>query len=115
MKTTAMVLLEIGQPLELREIELDDPRAHEVIIKVKASGLCHSALHFMKNDFGVPLPAVLGEVSGVVEQVGSEVTRLKVGDHVVTNLITACGQCVRCQQGDQVRCLPHARSRHVRR
>ncbi|MFT3663293.1 MAG: Zn-dependent alcohol dehydrogenase [Gordonia sp. (in: high G+C Gram-positive bacteria)] len=106
MKTNAMVLLEIGKPLELREIELDAPRSREVVIDVKASGLCHSDLHFMQNDFGVPLPAVLGhEVAGVVSQVGSEVTRLKVGDHVVTNLISACGQCVRCQQGDQVRCL----------
>lgn len=106
MKAQAMVLLEVGKPLELREIDIDEPQSHEVIITVKASGLCHSDLHFMKSDFGVPLPAVLGhEVAGIVEQVGASVTRMKVGDHVVTNLITACGQCVRCQQGDQVRCL----------
>lgn len=101
----AAVMFEVGKPLEIREIEIDDPQPHEVVVRVKASGLCHSDLHSMKTDFGWPLPLVLGhEVAGIVETVGSQVTAVKVGDHVVSNLITSCGNCQKCRSGIPTDC-----------
>ncbi len=101
----AAVMFGVGKPLEICDIELDEPRPHEVLVTVKASGLCHSDLHTMKTDFGWPVPLVLGhEVSGVVDFVGSEVTAVKVGDHVVANLISSCGVCQRCCSGVPTEC-----------
>lgn len=101
----AAVMFEVGAPLEIREIELDEPLPHEVVVTVKASGLCHSDLHTMKTDFGWPLPLVLGhEVAGVVESVGAEVAGVAVGDHVVANLISSCGGCARCKLGIPTEC-----------
>ncbi|MFD5121922.1 Zn-dependent alcohol dehydrogenase [Streptomyces sp. NPDC058385] len=101
----AAVLLEVGKPFEIREVQLDTPQPHEVVVKVKASGLCHSDLHTMKTDFGWPMPAVLGhEFAGIVESIGSEVTAVKVGDHVVGNLISACGDCPDCRGGRPTKC-----------
>jgi S-(hydroxymethyl)glutathione dehydrogenase/alcohol dehydrogenase len=98
-------MLEVGQPLEIRDIDIDDPMPHEVVVTVKASGLCHSDLHTMKTDFGWPVPMVLGhEVAGVVEAVGHEVTDVKVGDHVVANLISSCGRCANCLRGVPTNC-----------
>ncbi|MGW0285815.1 Zn-dependent alcohol dehydrogenase [Streptomyces sp. NPDC003236] len=101
----AAVMSEVGTPLDILEIDLDDPMPHEVIVKVKASGLCHSDLHTMKTDFGWSLPLVLGhEVAGVVESIGQDVTGVKVGDHVVANLISSCGSCANCVLGVPTNC-----------
>ncbi|ALJ19270.1 Zn-dependent alcohol dehydrogenase [Microbacterium sp. No. 7] len=101
----AAVMFGVGQPLEIRDIELDDPQPREVIVKVKASGLCHSDLHTLKVDFGWPVPLVLGhEVAGIVEAVGDQVTAVKVGDHVVGNVISTCGVCDSCSRGEPTRC-----------
>ncbi len=101
----AMLVYEIGQPFQEMEVELDEPMPNEVVVTVKASGLCHSDLHIIKADYGWPRPFIPGhEVAGVVEKVGANVTRMKVGDHVVTNLITSCGQCAKCQSGVPTSC-----------
>ena len=67
----AAVLYEKFQPLVIEELELEGPREHEVLVKLTASGVCHSDLHYMKGDREHPLPVVLGhEGAGVVEEVG---------------------------------------------
>lgn len=110
----AAVMLEIGKPLEILDVEIDDPQAHEIIVRVKASGLCHSDLHTLKTDFGWPLPLVLGhEVAGVVESVGSQVSAVRVGDHVVANLITACGNCRNCRRSRPFDCTDAASIRRA--
>lgn len=101
----AAVMFEVGKPLEIRDIELDEPQAREVVVTVRASGLCHSDLHTLKVDFGWPVPLVLGhEVAGVVERVGEQVTSVRVGDHVVGNLISSCGDCANCLRGVPTSC-----------
>lgn len=108
----AAVMFEVGKPLEVLDIEIDDPQPNEVVVRVRASSLCHSDLHTMKSDFGWPLPLVLGhEVSGVVESIGKRVTGLQVGDHVVGNLISACGDCVPCRRGVPTGCVDAAKIR----
>jgi S-(hydroxymethyl)glutathione dehydrogenase/alcohol dehydrogenase len=80
-----------------------DPR--EVLIRTSVAGLCHSDLHFMEGLYPHPLPAVLGhESAGIVEQVGSDVTYVKPGDHVVTCLSVFCGTCDNCTTGRPVLC-----------
>ena len=92
-------------PLEFVEIALDNPKAHEVLIRTKAVGLCHSDLHFIDGNFPFPMPFIPGhEAAGIVEKVGSEVTRLKPGDHVVTVLGAYCGHCEHCNMGKITLC-----------
>lgn len=99
--TQALIMEEVGAPFRLAEVRLDTPMADEVLIDVKASGLCHSDLTTAQNDFGIPLPAVLGhEVSGIVREVGTNVSHLQPGDHVVASLQSHCGDCAACVVGD---------------
>lgn len=101
----AALLTAIGQPLVISEVELAAPVGREVRVEVKASGLCHSDLHIMENDYGYPLPALLGhEISGIVAEIGPEVTGLTVGDHVVAHLIGHCGTCEACSDGRVYEC-----------
>ncbi|MBT6274323.1 MAG: Zn-dependent alcohol dehydrogenase [Chromatiales bacterium] len=102
----AAVLYEVNQPLVIEEISAKKPAAREVLIRTAIAGLCHSDLHFMEGLFPHPLPAVLGhESAGIVEQVGSEVTYVKPGDHVVTCLSVFCGTCANCTTGRPALCL----------
>ena len=101
----AAVLNEIGGKFEIQEVEIDLPKHREVLIAVKASGLCHSDLHMSQSDFGVTLPAVFGhELAGVVEAVGPDVREFNVGDHVVASLIQYCGHCKACLDGRTYQC-----------
>lgn len=101
----AAVLLQVGKPIEILDVEIDDPEPHEVLIRIKASGLCHSDLTIMNNDYGWPTPLVMGhEIAGIVERVGGSVTSVEVGDHVVGTLITSCGDCSNCRRGLPIRC-----------
>ena len=88
------------QALQIEELAIDKPRAHEVLIRVAASGLCHSDLHMMNGDIPCPRPLVLGhEAAGIVEAVGSEVREVKAGDHVVCCTAMYCGSCNFCLSG----------------
>ncbi|MEV5413487.1 NDMA-dependent alcohol dehydrogenase [Thermopolyspora sp. NPDC052614] len=105
MRTRAAVIRKPGTPWELTELELDEPRAGEVRIKFAASGMCHSDEHLRTGASIGRLPLVGGhEGAGVVEAVGPDVTRVKVGDHVVCSFIPACGTCRYCSTGRQNLC-----------
>lgn len=101
----AALLEQVGAPLAIHEIAIGQPAPHEVLVRTAAVGLCHSDLHMMQGTYPLPLPAVLGhEVSGVVEAVGSHVSGLRPGDHVVGCLSVYCGHCPVCVSGHQVLC-----------
>ncbi len=80
MKTRAALFHAVGQPFEIAEIDLDDPRPDEVVVRMAAVGICGTDLHQVKGEFRRPTPMVLGhEGAGVVEEVGSAVTRVRPG------------------------------------
>ena len=101
----AAVLYEVNRPLVIEDVTVNKPGPHEVLIRTKYAGLCHSDLHFMEGLYPHPLPAVLGhESAGVVEEVGSEVSYVKKGDHVITCLSVFCGTCENCNTGRPAIC-----------
>ncbi len=101
----AAVLREINKPLEIEDIQHGDPAPREVLIRTVAAGVCHSDLHFQNGSYPYPLPSVLGhESAGVVEAVGSDVTYVKPGDHVITCLSAFCGHCEHCLTGHMSLC-----------
>jgi S-(hydroxymethyl)glutathione dehydrogenase/alcohol dehydrogenase len=105
MRTRAAIIRAPGKGWEVTELELDDPKAGEVLIAFKASGLCHSDDHLQTGDSTGRLPMVGGhEGAGVIEAVGPGVTRVKPGDHVVCSFIPACGTCRYCSTGRQNLC-----------
>ena len=102
----AAVLREVRTPLQIEDVKIGKPGPHEVLIRTAAAGVCHSDLHFIEGSYPHPLPAVLGhESAGVVEQVGSEVRTVKVGDHVITCLSAFCGHCEFCLTGHMSLCV----------
>ncbi|MEZ6188641.1 MAG: alcohol dehydrogenase catalytic domain-containing protein [Planctomycetota bacterium] len=107
MKMRAAVLEEFGKPLVVQELEIAPPKAGEVLVKVKACGVCHTDLYTASGaDPSGYAPCVLGhEGAGVVEEVGEGVTSLKVGDHVVTLFSPECGECLHCTSGKTNICL----------
>ncbi|HEY5664754.1 MAG TPA: NDMA-dependent alcohol dehydrogenase [Ilumatobacter sp.] len=103
MKTRAAILRARNTPWSVEEIELDPPKAGEVLVKLAASGMCHSDEHVMTGDLaGVsPNPPMIGghEGAGVVLEVGEGVRTVAPGDHVVFGFIPACGRCEWCARG----------------
>jgi S-(hydroxymethyl)glutathione dehydrogenase / alcohol dehydrogenase len=100
----ALVLNAIGRGFNLEDVEIAEPIGREVLVEVRASGLCHTDLLFANHEF-VPPPAVLGhEVAGVVTAVGPDVGQFRVGEHVVGSLAQACGTCLRCVAGRSFQC-----------
>ena len=100
MKTKAAVLWGLNQKWEVDEVELDGPKYGEVMIKLAASGLCHSDHHLVTGDIPRPLPVVGGhEGAGTVVDVGPGVTGLSEGDSVVLSFLPACGRCRPCARG----------------
>jgi S-(hydroxymethyl)glutathione dehydrogenase / alcohol dehydrogenase len=97
-KIRAAVLEEFGQPLAVQEVELAEPRAGEVLVRLEACGVCHTDMYTASGaDPSGYAPAVLGhEGAGVVEKVGTDVTSVKPGDHVVTLFSPQCRECVHC-------------------
>ncbi len=101
----AAVQFEIPGRLDIVDLDIDQPGPNEVLIRVVASGLCHSDLHFLEGKYTPDLPIVLGhEAAGIVEAVGDDVTGIAVGDHVVTCLSTFCGSCEFCLSGRPALC-----------
>lgn len=110
MKTTAAVVHEAGKPLEIEELDLEGPGEGEVLVRFTHAGLCHSDLHVMQGEIAGWLPMVLGhEGAGVVERVGSAVTRVKPGDHVVCSWNPHCGHCFHCERDQPILCEPFSR------
>ena len=105
MKINAAVLREPGAPLAVESLELDAPEAGEVLVEVKAAGVCHSDLHAALGDWPMPPPLVLGhEGAGVVRAIGTDVTSVQPGDHIVFCWAPACGVCPSCRDGRAVVC-----------
>jgi len=119
MQVRAAILSDIGRPapyagsrpLEIAQVELDPPGPGEVLLRIRAAGLCHSDLSVIDGNRPRPLPMVLGhEGAGVVEAVGDGVTRLAAGDHVVTVFVPGCGHCGPCLHERPALCEPGARA-----
>jgi alcohol dehydrogenase len=115
MKTRAAILSEMGRPrpyrdsrpLELAEVTLEAPGPGEVLLRLRAAGLCHSDLSVIDGNRPRPLPMVLGhEGAGIVEAVGPDVADLYPGDHVVTAFVASCGHCQPCTRGRPALCEP---------
>jgi S-(hydroxymethyl)glutathione dehydrogenase/alcohol dehydrogenase len=105
MNIRAAILWEQGQPLSVEAATLDAPGPGEVLVEMRAAGVCHSDLHPARGDWPMKTPVVLGhEGAGVVREVGASVTRLKPGDHVVLCWAPACGECPSCLDGRAVLC-----------
>ena len=101
----AAVLYEFEQPLVVEELELDPPKAGEVLVRMAASGVCHSDLHVIQGIHPTELPVVLGhEGAGIVEEVGEGVADLVPGDHVLLSWLPYCGRCRQCVRGRPNRC-----------
>jgi len=102
----AAVLYETNTPLKVEKVTLDEPQANEVLVKIMATGVCHSDLHFMKGEMPVPVPVVPGhEGAGIVEKIGPGVTTLQPGDHVVMMVAFSCGKCRYCIEGKPTMCV----------
>jgi S-(hydroxymethyl)glutathione dehydrogenase/alcohol dehydrogenase len=106
MKQSAAILWGVGQDWSVEEIELDGPREGEVLVRLAASGLCHSDEHLVTGDLPVPSFPYIGghEGAGEVVEVGPGVHGLEPGDHVVLGFIPSCGQCPSCSSGHQNLC-----------
>jgi S-(hydroxymethyl)glutathione dehydrogenase / alcohol dehydrogenase len=101
----AAVCYEFGKPLVIEEVTMRETRPDEVKVKVGATAICHSDIHDMNGDFPGGAPFVGGhETAGVVDEVGSEVTSLAIGDPVVVSLLESCGCCGPCSSGRQYFC-----------
>ena len=117
MKTRAAVLRQIGlphpykdsRPLVIEEVELAPPGRDEVLVRIRAAGLCHSDLSVINGDRPRPVPMAIGhEAAGEVMQLGDGITDLIVGDHVALVFVPSCGHCVPCSEGRPALCEPGA-------
>ncbi len=115
MKTRAAVLYQMGQvppyfksrPIHIEEIDITPPGNGEVLVEVEAAGICHSDLSVVNGVRPRPTPMALGhEASGVVTEVGANVSGLRPGDHVVFSYVPICGQCEYCTSGRPALCEP---------
>jgi len=100
MKMKAAILYEYARPLVVEEVILDPPQRGEVMVRLVASGICHSDVNIIRGEATAKLPIVLGhEAAGIVEVTGSDVVGLKPGDRVSVSLIRSCGRCFYCVRG----------------
>jgi S-(hydroxymethyl)glutathione dehydrogenase/alcohol dehydrogenase len=106
-KTRAALFHAPDRPLETAEVDLEEPRAGEVLVRMAAIGVCGSDLHVLKGEWVRPTPMVLGhEGAGIVEAVGEGVESPAVGDPVVVCWAPACGACAACRRGRPAACEP---------
>ena len=106
-----VVLTEVGR-FGLEEIEVESPGPEEVLVRLEASGVCHTDLHVAQTGWAHRLPVLLGhEGAGVVEEVGAGVEGVEVGDRVILGWRTPCGRCAWCARGDPRRCRTPLRAK----
>lgn len=111
MKFRAAVLNAVGQPLSIDTLEMAPLAPHDVLVRLRATGLCHTDLEVMQGTLAYPLPIVLGhEGAGIVEAVGAHVTEVRPGDHVICSWNPYCGHCFYCDRGVRILCEPLTRN-----
>jgi len=107
LKFKAAVLHKTQTPLQIETIEIKELKPTDVLIRLHASGLCHTDLEVMQGQLAYPLPIILGhEGAGVVEAIGKDVTELKIGDHVICSWNPNCGACFYCDRDQPILCEP---------
>ncbi len=106
MRMKAAVFYGVGKPLVVEEVELDPPKAGEVLVKMVATGICHSDIHRYTGDAASKLyPIILGhEGAGIVQEVGEGVTRVTPGQHAILTFLPSCGKCQWCHTGHPNKC-----------
>src|SRR5215207_2701993 len=105
MRSLGAIFRAPGEPLEVVDLDIEAPRAGEVLVRMAAVGICGSDLHVVKGEWPRPVPMVLGhEGVGTVEERGEGVTEVAVGDRVVISWAPACGQCGPCRLGRPTAC-----------
>lgn len=113
MKITGAILEEVGRPgpwrqtrpLRIAELNLDDPGPHEILVRIEAAGLCHSDLSVVDGNRPRPVPMLLGhEAAGIIQEVGSAVSELTVGQRVIMTFLPRCGECRACQTQGIIPC-----------
>lgn len=116
MKMKAAILYDSAQPLAVQDVDLSPPQRGEVLVRLKASGICHSDVNIVRGEAKAPLPVVLGhEAAGVIEEVGADVAGLKPSDPVAISLVRSCGHCFYCVQGHPNDCEgTHPLASHTR-
>ena len=112
MKTRAAVMYEHNQPVVVEELDLEEPKANEVLVRTAASGVCHSDLSVVTGAIYYDAAVVLGhEGAGIIERVGEDVADFQPGDHVILSFVTYCGDCHMCQMEKVCLCesydVPH--------
>lgn len=104
----AAICYEFDQPLHIEEIDMQPPQKEEVKVRLAATAICQSDLHYLRGEWNAQVPIVFGhEAAGVIEEVGEGVTSLFPGQKVVISLIRSCGQCFYCSMGASQRCEGH--------
>src|SRR5271169_6669351 len=102
---SAAVVRKKGGPFSIEQLQLEEPRSDEVLVRIVAAGMCHTDMVVRDQVYPVPQPIVLGhEGAGVVEKVGGSVSKVQPGDHVVLTFMS-CGSCRMCQQGRPANCI----------
>ncbi|WP_291313326.1 S-(hydroxymethyl)mycothiol dehydrogenase [Corynebacterium sp. UBA2622] len=103
---SAVIAREKGAPVEVATIRIPDPGPNDVVVKVQATGVCHTDLAYRDGDIADDFPFLLGhESAGTVERVGEAVTHVRPGDFVVLNWRAVCGECRACRRGDTKNCF----------
>src|SRR5579864_1954121 len=107
MKFDAAVLEQVNAPLAVKEIEIGALQPYDVLVRVGASGLCHTDLEVIDGSLARPLPIVLGhEGAGRVERIGESVGAVRPGDHVICSWNPSCGDCYYCARSLPILCEP---------
>jgi S-(hydroxymethyl)glutathione dehydrogenase/alcohol dehydrogenase len=110
MEFRAAVLHEVNKPLVVEQVRAAELRPGDVLVRMRASGLCHTDLEVIQGQLFYPLPIVLGhEGAGIVEAVGRDVTLVRPGDHVVCSWNPSCGHCYYCDRDQPILCEPFSR------
>jgi len=103
-KVKAVIVTAVNQA-SIETILLDPPSAGEILVQMKATGICHSDLSIINGTLPYPLPAILGhEGAGIVTEIGPNVDNVKVGDHVVMSFVPTCNTCFHCVRNEQYLC-----------